>query len=677
MTSNQILPSLELWGGIECTVNRVGDQCFDQIVRSGHESRIEDLERFAELGIRALRYPVLWERTAPDGIERADWSWADERLAYLRDREIRPIVGLVHHGSGPYSTHLLDPGFAAGLARFARAVAERYPWVEDYTPINEPLTTARFSGLYGHWHPHGRSDREFLRALLTECHATRLAMKAIREVNPAARLIQTEDLGQISSTPLLSYQADFENERRWLTFDLLTGRVDTAHPIWSYLQYHGLTEADIAPFQEDPCPPDVMGFNYYLTSERFLDERVERYHPTTHGGNGREAYADVEAVRVLASGVTGSVGLMRQAWERYGTPLAITEVHLGCTREEQLRWLYDAWREANAARADGVDIRAVTVWSLLGAYDWNSLVTQDAGFYEPGAFDLRAPHPRPTAITGLMRSLAAGEAPTHPLLEIPGWWQRADRLLYPPYPSAAHVVAQPVPASVPPLLITGTDALVTTDLARSCDTRAIPFDLARHATASEIRRLRPWAVIVADRYDAPPATGTARLDALAEIARTCAEAACPLLVLSTDRVFEPSGERAYVESDPVNAADPAGRRWIAAEATILREHPEAFIVRTGPRLGGGWATDDEGAADDRSATSQSNLSAVHVPDLVEAMLDLLIDGERGIWHLTHTTGPDSVPPPLMGRRRTLASERGWPLPSLDTALPRPDALAAE
>ena len=46
---------LELWAGVECTVNRVGDQYFDQIERSGHAIRIQDLELFAELGVRAVR----------------------------------------------------------------------------------------------------------------------------------------------------------------------------------------------------------------------------------------------------------------------------------------------------------------------------------------------------------------------------------------------------------------------------------------------------------------------------------------------------------------------------------------------------------------------------------------------------------------------------------------------
>src|SRR4051794_6070180 len=88
---------LELWGGVECTVNRVQDRYFCQLTRNGHAERLEDLDRFAALGIRAIRYPVLWERTAPDGLGSADWTWADARLERLRQLDIVPILGLVHH----------------------------------------------------------------------------------------------------------------------------------------------------------------------------------------------------------------------------------------------------------------------------------------------------------------------------------------------------------------------------------------------------------------------------------------------------------------------------------------------------------------------------------------------------------------------------------------------------
>ena len=148
---------------MECTRNRVGDRYLDQLDRSGHAQRIDDLDRFAVLGIRTIRYPFLWERIAPEGPERADWGWADARMERLAALGMTPIAGLVHHGSGPPGASLESGRFAEGLAEYAGAFARRYPQVRDYTPVNEPLTTARFTGLYGHWHPHRADEPSFLR----------------------------------------------------------------------------------------------------------------------------------------------------------------------------------------------------------------------------------------------------------------------------------------------------------------------------------------------------------------------------------------------------------------------------------------------------------------------------------------------------------------------------------
>ena len=109
-------------------------------------------------------------------------------------------------------------------------------------------------------------------------------------------------------------------------------------------------------------------------------------------------------------------------------PVAITEAHLGSTREEQLRWLKEFWDCAVQLRARGVDVRAVTVWALLGSFDWDVLVTSSGDFYEPGPFDVRGPAPRRTALGRLMRDLSAGRRlDRDPLLALPGWWRRPDR----------------------------------------------------------------------------------------------------------------------------------------------------------------------------------------------------------------------------------------------------------
>lgn len=434
---------LALWGGIECTHNRVGDRYLCQLTRSGHDRRVEDLDAIAGLGLRTLRYPLLWERTAPSGLASADWTWPDLRFDRLRRLGVAPIAGLVHHGSGPHDTSLLDPEFPARLAAFAGAVARRYPWIDAYTPINEPLTTARFSGLYGHWYPHRRDDAAFVRALIHQCRATTAAMREIRRYQPRARLVVTEDLGLTLSRPRLAYQADFENERRWLSFDLLCGRVDPHHPLYGYLRRHGVGDDELLAFADEPSP-DLLGVNHYVTSVRFLDDRLELYPAAAIGGNGRHRYADVEAVRVCHEPIEPHA-LLAAVWQRYRRPFAITEAHLGCTSDEQMRWLKEMWDAALRCRDDGGDLRAVTAWSLLGAHDWHCLVTRDEGRYEPGAFDLRDDPPRPTELAKLIRALATGETPRHPALAEPGWWRRPERLLYPP--PAANTVHRPRPRS--------------------------------------------------------------------------------------------------------------------------------------------------------------------------------------------------------------------------------------
>jgi dTDP-4-dehydrorhamnose reductase len=310
---------IEIWGGIECTVNRVGNRFHSQLEFSGHDKRDDDLDAIAALGIRTLRYPILWELTDPGTPAAANWDWPERRLKRLRQLGITPIVGLVHHGSGPPHTGLLEEEFARRLVRFAETVARRFPWVDLYTPINEPLTTARFSALYGLWYPHARLDRAFVQAMLNQCRAVALAMRAIRRVNPRARLVQTEDLGKVHSTPTLRHQAEFENERRWLTWDLLCGRVDQKHTLWAYLAGAGVREEEILWFKDNPCPPDVVGVNYYVTSERYLHDRPARIRGCRSGPcarsrhRSRNRYAaggGVAALSVTARSHRGPFGVL-------------------------------------------------------------------------------------------------------------------------------------------------------------------------------------------------------------------------------------------------------------------------------------------------------------------------------------------------------------------------------
>ena len=657
------MAEIELWGGCECTVNRAGDCFHDQTVASGHQGRASDLELFADLGVKALRYPVVWERVAPDAPDLFDWRWTDERLGRLRELGVRPIAGLVHHGSGPRYAGIAGPEFAVGLGAFARAAASQYPWVRDWTPVNEPLTTARFCALYGHWHPHLADERAFWTTLLNEIDGVRLAMREIRKIRSDARLVQTEDLGRTYATKALTDQAEHENARRWMSWDLLAGRVVPGHVFWERLNSVGLGDR-LRAIADDPCPPDVLGVNHYLTSYRFLDHRLELYPAHTHGGNDVCAYADVEAVRVLQPSPGGIEIVLSEAWERYGTTLAVTESHNGCTREEQMRWFRETWDAAWTLRRRGVEVEAVTAWSLLGAFDWNSLLTNRTGHYESGVFDLRGGAPRPTALVGLLQDLAAGRTPQHPAAAGEGWWRRDIRLEHRPVSDQVSTAAprlerlHPAAASPRPILITGATGVLGQAFARACEVRGLEYVLTGRAQLCleapdtcdrALDQWSPWAVVNAAGWSGvdhaerdPAACLAANRDGAAVLSAACRARDLPLLSISSDQVFDGRLGRALTESDQPNPLNALGGSKAEMERALLGAGGRDLIARTAafftPYNAADFAADvvrplSEGRS--MSAVDDVVISPTYVPDFVSAALDLMIDGETGLWHLAN------------------------------------------
>ena len=639
-----VLAPLEIWAGIECTVNRVADRYCDQVERSGHYGRLSDLDRIAALGVKTVRYPAIWEHIMPDGPRSARWQHTDDALAKTRDLGMTPIVGLLHHGSGPSSTDLLDSQFALAFGDYAAAFAARYPWVRYYTPINEPLTTARFSALYGHWFPHHRSDRSFVRALLNQCRAIVEGMRRIRETTPEAHLVQTEDAGSTSGTLLLAEQVAFENERRWISLDLISGRMTEGHRLWPYLLHYGASRADLEWFAAHSVAPDIIGLNYYVTSDRYLDHRVDQYPLVVPGGNGTQRYVDVDAAHTPGLGIRGHRAMLEAVWERYHLPIAITEAHLGCTREEQMRWLMDAWRGAQDARAGGADVRSVTSWAMLGSWDWDSLVTVAAGHYEVGAFDIRSGSARPTAVADMVSELAAGRTPSHPVLAVPGWWR-----------GTARSVA---PSGARPLLVTGCRGTLGRAFVEACAARGLEVvALSRQelditspeSVRTAVQAWRPWAIVNAAGYvKVDQAEGEAsacrRANAVgpAILAAICRRERIQLLAFSSDLVFDGASSRPYLEGDVVSPQNVYGRTKAEAERRVLALDPAALVIRTGAFFGP-WDAHNFLTVALRTlrdgqrfrAASDLTVSPTYLPDLVNASLDLLIDGARGIWHLAN------------------------------------------
>jgi dTDP-4-dehydrorhamnose reductase len=708
--------ALEMWAGVECTLNRVGDSYINQCEKSGHYKRMSDLELFASLGIKKLRYPCLWELVAPDNPNSYDWSILEEKIFELKRLNLPFIASLLHHGSGPKNTSLIDEDFPEKFANYAKQFATRYPWVEDYTPINEINTTARFSCLYGHWFPHLKDDNAYLKAMLNQCKATCLAMKEIRKINPKARLIQTEDLGKCQSTEPLEYQRNFENERRWLSFDLMCGIVNAHHPLYSYIKYSGITDQELFWFEDNFCRPDVFGINHYHLSNRYLDHRLELYPEWLHGGNGRHHYADVGAIDTGQAEIMTPEEIFYEAWDRYHIPLAVTECHARGPREAQMRWLNEIWQTANKLRSIGVKFEAVTAWSLLGTFDWQNLCTNSENFYEPGVFDLRRPDQKPleTGLSKLVREIALTGTTKSPVVGSEGTWKTPRRMLW----GTKHGEFSRLThhSDVRPILITGATGTLGQAFARVCGARNLRYRLLSRkeldisdtdSIENAIELHRPWAIINAAGYVRVDDAESDRIkcfrvnvDGAVNLARICNHKKIKLMNFSSDLVFDGTHSSAYLESHQVSPMNVYGESKAECEERVLNIYPESLIVRTsaffGPWDEFNFITKTLMALIQNIEVLAPNdmfVSPTYVPDLAHECLNLLIDEEKGIIHLTNEgevsweqfanmaaeSAKDKMkinPGLIIGistkrpRRSPLGSEKRTRLPSLENALVR-------
>jgi dTDP-4-dehydrorhamnose reductase len=374
-----------------------------------------------------------------------------------------------------------------------------------------------------------------------------------------------------------------------------------------------------------------------------------------------------------------------------------------------LRWLTQIWQAAGKLRDEGVDIRAVTVWSLFGCIDWNSLLLAKNGFYESGAFDVRFNPPRVTALGRAAASLAKTGSFDHPVLDGIGWWQRDDRYFFAPEQArqAPAVVAAPRK-----LVITGGTGTLGQAIARICHHRGLAhdvltrkdMDIADEASVeAALARHRPWAVINAAGYVRVADASREQERCFREnahgaevLARACAHLGIPYITFSSDLVFDGSLGRAYVESDTPKPSCVYGTSKADAERRVMSAFPDALVVRTSAFFGP-WDRYNFVHAVLRDLASGIKVevrddvlvSPTYVPDLAHSSLDLLMDREHGIWHLAnqgavswfelaeraaHRAGMDTsalVKTHGGGRGITaLTSERGLILPSLASALDR-------
>ncbi|WP_240700111.1 family 1 glycosylhydrolase [Sphingomonas gei] len=343
----------------------------DEMESCGHYQRWEeDFQLVQEMGIGYLRFgPPIHKTWLGPG--RYDWEFADLTFSDLERRNIVPIVDLCHFGLPDWLGNFQNPDFPEQFCRYARAFAERFPWVQLYTPVNEMFICATFSARYGWWNEQLSSDRAFITALKHLVKANVLAMQSILKLRPDAIFIQSESSEYFhAESPMAIRAAEVMNSQRFLSLDLNYGRrVDSE--MYEFLLDNGMTREEYHFFLQNRMKQHcIMGNDYYVTNEH----RVNAEGGTSASGE-----------------IFGYSEITRQYHDRYRLPVMHTETNLveGPLGTEAVDWLWKQWANVLRVRNDGVPVVGFTWYSLTDQTDWDSALREKNGNVNPlGLYDL-------------------------------------------------------------------------------------------------------------------------------------------------------------------------------------------------------------------------------------------------------------------------------------------------
>lgn len=335
-----IFPTFFL-SGFECSNFVWKDKVRRNLVaETGHDRHVaEDYRILNSLGIAVAREGIPWPLADRGG--QYDFSMLDPYIEAMNASKVSPIWDLCHYGY-PDDLDPYSDAFVARFAAYCRAAAEyvipKLRGPHFFTPINEITFFSFCAGEWAWAAPYRCSKEDRLRLRLSLCRAAIAGVKAIREVDPEARMVHIDPLVRVVAPrdrPDQVEAARHETEvDTFLAWDIISGR---EHP-----ELGGSPEI-----------LDIVGANNYAFGQ--MEYREHGPHAALPPGDDR---------------IAPLCDMLRTVWERYRRPMIIGETSgFGHGRAE---WLRDVMGEALAAVRLGMDLQGICLFPAVDMPDWHT-----------------------------------------------------------------------------------------------------------------------------------------------------------------------------------------------------------------------------------------------------------------------------------------------------------------
>lgn len=336
-------------------------RAMDEYELTDHYARYrEDIDLMASLNIPCARYGVPWHRIQPTQ-STWDWDWSERAIDYLLERDIEPILDLVHYGVPSWMAGaFIHPDYPQRVAEFAHHFGEKFKGrIHWWTPLNEPRITAWFCGKTGTWPPNRKSWHGFIEVLLPICRGIVECSRVLGRVDAENVICHVDAannwLPPLPDEPFLHELTKFREDLMFLSLDLVTGRVDENHDLYRWLLRHGALQSTLDWFQENAIELDVIGVNAYpmLSQKQYV---------RTPSGKVR--------IRFPYGGSTMLERIMENYWNRYQRPMMIAETAGRGRVSRRMQWLRDSTVGVKNLRERSVPVVGYTWWPMFDLVSW-------------------------------------------------------------------------------------------------------------------------------------------------------------------------------------------------------------------------------------------------------------------------------------------------------------------
>ena len=324
-------------GGFECSTHRpLHGRRLDVIAATAHDRWArEDYERLRRIGMRTARDGIRWHliETAPG---RYNFDSVRGMLDAAREAGVQVIWDLVHYG-WPDDLDVFSGDFIGRVAGLARAFADiasdrsdHAPWV---VPVNEMSFLAWAAGDLGIFHPYARHRGDELKLQLVR--GAIAAIRAMRDVNPAIRIVHTEPMINVVADPRRPHEAaaaEGHRQAQYAALDMIVGR-------------------DRPELGGRPEFLDVLGVNYYIHNQWVFP-----------GGHGKTIEPSDARYRPVHE-------MLAEVQARYGVPIFIAET--GIEDDARPAWLRYVGHEVRLARRRGVPVEGLCLYPVVNHPGWD------------------------------------------------------------------------------------------------------------------------------------------------------------------------------------------------------------------------------------------------------------------------------------------------------------------